>query len=213
MCPRTQRRSSTFARGSSERSLRSTFVSSAALLTEKRRKRRESHNAVERRRRDNINDRISELAALIPAVLLESASAEDAPPSPSTLFSPQSGTVPLPGTSSAGSAARPNKGVVLQKSVEYIRHLQTILEASSRREDELQQTILELRQRLGESPMPPTNDSSRNDDHVSGDHGGLSGGLGLTGNGGHDLSYLDANDQHSWLNVHIKQEDPDMDLS
>lgn len=35
-------------------------------LTDKRRKRRESHNAVERRRRDNINDRIAELASLLP---------------------------------------------------------------------------------------------------------------------------------------------------
>lgn len=35
-------------------------------MTDKRRKRRESHNAVERRRRDNINDRIAELASLLP---------------------------------------------------------------------------------------------------------------------------------------------------
>ena len=35
-------------------------------LLEKRRKRRESHNAVERRRRDNINDKIQELGQLIP---------------------------------------------------------------------------------------------------------------------------------------------------
>ncbi|KAF7726271.1 Transcription factor E3 [Apophysomyces ossiformis] len=33
---------------------------------EKRRRRRESHNAVERRRRDNINDRIQELGTLLP---------------------------------------------------------------------------------------------------------------------------------------------------
>jgi hypothetical protein len=33
---------------------------------EKRRRRRESHNAVERRRRDNINDRIHELGTLLP---------------------------------------------------------------------------------------------------------------------------------------------------
>lgn len=33
---------------------------------EKRRKRRESHNAVERRRRDNINDRIAELSTMLP---------------------------------------------------------------------------------------------------------------------------------------------------
>ncbi|KAI9312691.1 Myc-type, basic helix-loop-helix domain-containing protein, partial [Dichotomocladium elegans] len=35
-------------------------------LFEKKRRRRESHNAVERRRRDTINDRIAELATLLP---------------------------------------------------------------------------------------------------------------------------------------------------
>ena len=36
-----------------------------ALLANEKRRRRESHNAVERRRRDNIDEKISELAALI----------------------------------------------------------------------------------------------------------------------------------------------------
>jgi len=40
-------------------------------LSEKKKRRRESHNAVERRRRDNINERIGELAGLIPGVLFE----------------------------------------------------------------------------------------------------------------------------------------------
>lgn len=35
-------------------------------LFDKKRRRRESHNAVERRRRDNINDRIFELSTLLP---------------------------------------------------------------------------------------------------------------------------------------------------
>ncbi|CAO3629883.1 unnamed protein product [Cunninghamella echinulata] len=35
-------------------------------LFEKKRRRRESHNAVERRRRDNINERIYELSTLLP---------------------------------------------------------------------------------------------------------------------------------------------------
>ncbi|KAI9281589.1 Myc-type, basic helix-loop-helix domain-containing protein [Sporodiniella umbellata] len=35
-------------------------------MMEKRRRRRESHNAVERRRRDNINERIQELGTLLP---------------------------------------------------------------------------------------------------------------------------------------------------
>ena len=43
----------------------------AAIANEKRRRRRESHNAVERRRRDNINEKISELATLIPECLLD----------------------------------------------------------------------------------------------------------------------------------------------
>jgi predicted metal-dependent hydrolase len=38
----------------------------AQLQYEKRRRRRESHNAVERRRRDNINERIQELSTLVP---------------------------------------------------------------------------------------------------------------------------------------------------
>ncbi|KAI9005783.1 helix-loop-helix DNA-binding domain-containing protein [Phycomyces nitens] len=44
------------------------FAAQANLqaIMEKRRRRRESHNAVERRRRDNINDRIQELGTLLP---------------------------------------------------------------------------------------------------------------------------------------------------
>lgn len=122
----------------------------AALLTEKRRKRRESHNAVERRRRDNINDRITDLASLLPEVLLEQANngKEDdfgngVPDSPLTaMLSPAPGTIGLPpllGTSpatptllagahmtqgagaAAAAAGKPNKGIILAKSVEYIR--------------------------------------------------------------------------------------------
>ena len=43
----------------------------AMIASEKRRRRRESHNAVERRRRDNINEKISELATLIPECMLD----------------------------------------------------------------------------------------------------------------------------------------------
>lgn len=47
----------------------------AIIANEKRRRRRESHNAVERRRRDNINEKIGELATLIPECMLDSAGA------------------------------------------------------------------------------------------------------------------------------------------
>ncbi|ORY73072.1 helix-loop-helix DNA-binding domain-domain-containing protein [Leucosporidium creatinivorum] len=143
----------------------------AALLTEKRRKRRESHNAVERRRRDNINDRITELASLLPEILLEQASNgnEDVPGSPGTpltaMLSPAPGTIPLPalGTSpatptllagahmaqgagaAAAAAAKPNKGIILAKSVEYIRYLQQLVELHAQRNTELERLIHELR--------------------------------------------------------------------
>ncbi|KAJ1969083.1 Cell morphogenesis protein PAG1 [Dimargaris xerosporica] len=42
------------------------MVERIAIMNEKRRRRRESHNAVERRRRDNINEKIQELCALLP---------------------------------------------------------------------------------------------------------------------------------------------------
>ena len=42
-----------------------------ALRANEKRPRRESHNAVERRRRDNINEKISELATLIPECALD----------------------------------------------------------------------------------------------------------------------------------------------
>jgi len=47
-------------------------VKQAQILYEKRRRRRESHNAVERRRRDNINEKIQELATLLPDNMLDS---------------------------------------------------------------------------------------------------------------------------------------------
>ncbi|ORZ18583.1 Myc-type, basic helix-loop-helix domain-containing protein, partial [Absidia repens] len=42
------------------------IITSMQQLFEKKRRRRESHNAVERRRRDNINERILELSTLLP---------------------------------------------------------------------------------------------------------------------------------------------------
>ncbi|KAF8994444.1 hypothetical protein BDZ89DRAFT_55894 [Hymenopellis radicata] len=108
------------------------------LANEKRRRRRESHNAVERRRRDNINEKITELATLIPECLLEgatpngSSSANAAsPPAPDELWggllkdeSPPPGGVAdvVPGNNNnAAGVIKANKGMILTKSVEYIR--------------------------------------------------------------------------------------------
>ncbi|KAJ1891562.1 Cell morphogenesis protein PAG1, partial [Kickxella alabastrina] len=48
-----------------------TSQKSAIVSYEKRRRRRESHNAVERRRRDNINDRIQELSNMLPEAMID----------------------------------------------------------------------------------------------------------------------------------------------
>ncbi|KAI7860172.1 helix-loop-helix DNA-binding domain-containing protein [Circinella umbellata] len=94
------------------------FAAQANLqaIMEKRRRRRESHNAVERRRRDNINDRIQELGTLLP----ESLTAEE------------------------GGVARLNKGTILRKSVEQIRMMQKDLHNYQQRVRELEETLNQL---------------------------------------------------------------------
>jgi Helix-loop-helix DNA-binding domain len=104
-------------------------------MFEKRRRRRESHNAVERRRRDNINDKIQgkqkgenihsprervlisitllELSLLLPEYLL------DNPPPGST------NVVTTPGAASSSAQKAINKGTILKMSVDHIRTLKT----------------------------------------------------------------------------------------
>lgn len=83
------------------------------LLNEKRRKRRESHNAVERRRRDHINEKIQELSTLLPEFASDIQN-------------------------------KPNKGIILRRSVEYIRHMQLFAARQMDRTLELEQCLLEL---------------------------------------------------------------------
>lgn len=90
------------------------------ILNEKRRRRRESHNAVERRRRDNINEKIHELSTLIPENILNPGNGE-------------------------GTIGKPNKGIILRKSVEYIKHLQVMLEKQESRNKELEKELQKLK--------------------------------------------------------------------
>ncbi|TNY17119.1 helix-loop-helix DNA-binding domain-containing protein [Rhodotorula diobovata] len=165
-------------------------------LSEKRRKRRESHNAVERRRRDNINDRIAELSLLVPETFLAPGSPPGdvacmLPPVDEGPASPAIGALSLrsPGPSSAavlggspssapgaGFAARgaaqqaeklsaqqlaakekPNKGVVLAKSVEYIKYLQHMVELSQQHAVELQRQNAVLRDALAAASSSNSN--------------------------------------------------------
>ncbi|KAI9313731.1 helix-loop-helix DNA-binding domain-containing protein [Dichotomocladium elegans] len=85
-------------------------------IMERRRIRRQSHNAVERRRRDNINDRIKELGSLLPQSL----------------------------TLDEGGVGRLNKGTILRKSVDHIKLLKRDLSDYQHRVRELEATLQSL---------------------------------------------------------------------
>ncbi|TFK21735.1 HLH-domain-containing protein [Coprinopsis marcescibilis] len=136
----------------------------ALLANEKRRRRRESHNAVERRRRDNINEKISELATLIPECLLDGTGppnakdngasitpplTEDAlvpkgPQDPALKLEKDDDGVPVNGVDGA-AVVKANKGMILRKSVEYIRYLQQLVTAQGARNRELEQELRKFR--------------------------------------------------------------------
>ncbi|KAI0048867.1 HLH-domain-containing protein [Auriscalpium vulgare] len=152
----------------------------AAIANEKRRRRRESHNAVERRRRDNINEKISELATLIPECLLDPAAPGPTPTSPgpddalfpglSALASPKDegpdGSVARGPDMKDDAVVKANKGMILRKSVEYIRYLQQLVSAQATRNRELEAQLSTLRgadsssSAAGSSPSPPDASSS-----------------------------------------------------
>lgn len=167
-----------------DNSLRDEDGKTSESLSERRRRRRESHNAVERRRRDNINERIAELATLLPEELL----LDVGPPNSRTnkplqtpsqthqqLLEPMSPRHPdqIPTSFSgrletldetqvanlqqgqspqaaqtqsqqkqqavaAAAAGKPNKGVILRKSVDYIRYLQQVVDAQATAQREMQ---------------------------------------------------------------------------
>ncbi|KAK9241378.1 helix-loop-helix DNA-binding domain-containing protein [Lipomyces kononenkoae] len=158
------------------------------LMMEKRRRRRESHNAVERRRRDNINEKIQELASLIPEHLLAgtgfssggSGGAGVNSGSFGTEVSTPGGTASTPSAAAAAAAGKdgkPNKGIILRKSVDYIRQLQTILEEQRRRNEELERKVQKLEEQQGIVSQPstlhnlPTNRDAITADVQSADHG------------------------------------------
>lgn len=149
------------------------FIVRAAIANEKRRRRRESHNAVERRRRDNINEKIGELATLIPECMLDANAPANFMPTEDQI----TGVTPMPapqpkaeeviavdpsptptGASvSVGdetAAAKANKGMILRKSVDYIRYLQQLVGAQASRNRVLESELANYRSRDGSIGAP-----------------------------------------------------------
>ena len=133
----------------------------------KRRRRRESHNLVERRRRDNINEKIQELSHLVPQHRLEDEKVRkhilnNSPLSPilgATGISPPQATSLLAGggrRATSGSISLgippeekdkgPNKGDILNGSVSWTRDLMWALFQKYQQEDELAETLTTLGQ-------------------------------------------------------------------
>ena len=148
----------------------------------KRRRRRESHNLVERRRRDNINERIQDLGTLVPQHRLEDEKVRkhlqtNAPLSPSIT---NAGGMSPPNTTSllSGSQGRratgtgnitqglpieekdkgPNKGDILNGSVAWTRDIMWYMHKKLTQEQELK----DLLQSLGRPwPYEQTEDEKR----------------------------------------------------
>ena len=144
----------------------------------KKRRRRESHNLVERRRRDNINERIHDLSRLVPQHRLEDEKIRkhinnNGPLSPTmgaTGMSPPQATSLLAGGSgrrAAGTITQglpmedkdkgPNKGDILNGAVSWTRDLMWMLYKKMEENDEL---AARLRQATGEE-WPEMNEDEK----------------------------------------------------
>ncbi|PNS16163.1 hypothetical protein CAC42_1926 [Sphaceloma murrayae] len=127
----------------------------------KRRRRRESHNLVERRRRDNINERIQDLANLVPQHRLEDEKVRkhlqtNSPLSPSitaaSMSPPQTSSVlSTSGGRRSGAITQglpmddkdkgPNKGDILNSSVSWTRDVVWYLKMKMEQEAQLEEIL------------------------------------------------------------------------
>lgn len=157
-------------------------TSNAENAEAKKRRRRASHNAVERRRRDNINERIQDLSHLVPQHRLEddkvkkqlqntgplSPTLGAASMSPPTAGSAAASILAGPGRRTAGNITiglpleekekGPNKGDILNGSVSWTRDLMWALYHKYQQDDELAAYITGLG---GSWPFQVTDEEKR----------------------------------------------------
>jgi hypothetical protein len=148
----------------------------------KRKRRRESHNLVERRRRDNINERIQDLSRLVPTHRLEDEKIRKliqngTPLSPTLtgISSPAHATSGLAGPGARRAAGGttgnittglpieekdkgPNKGDILNGAVSWTRDLMWMLHLKLQQQEELMNVMVELG---GNFPFELTEDERR----------------------------------------------------
>jgi len=113
----------------------------------KQRKRRESHNAIERRRRDHINERIYELYTLIPEFFMEkepgnSFNSTTGDSNNNQFSTPNATNTPnVTTTVSSNAQQKPIKGTILKKAVEYVKQLKACLKEHMDRVEELERNV------------------------------------------------------------------------
>lgn len=119
---------------------------------EKLKRRREFHNAVERRRRDLIKERIKELGLLVPPSLLNpQLVAVQTFQNNSKLNSKETNDLLA---SVKVKESKPNKSTILNKSVEYVQHLEYVLEQQQKTRASLEQKIKALQIAPEPEPSP-----------------------------------------------------------
>lgn len=92
----------------------------------------------ERKRRDNINEKIQELLTLIPAEFFqENPPATNQPQQQQTQQSENDAAIAAAVKNSGTKDGKPNKGQILTKSVEYLQYLQNLIDENNRKEVEL----------------------------------------------------------------------------
>lgn len=86
----------------------------------------------ERKRRDNINEKIQELLTLIPAELFQDKETDS-----NTKEEGEEAEIAAAMKNSGTKDGKPNKGQILTKSVEYLQFLQNLIDENNRKEVEL----------------------------------------------------------------------------
>lgn len=148
----------------------------------KKKRRRESHNLVERRRRDNINERIQDLSKLVPSHRLEDEKirkmiSNGTPMSPTLTGNSNTGSATSglagPGArrATSGTAGNittglpiedkdkgPNKGDILNGAVSWTRDLMWMLQTKIQQQEELVSLLQDLG---GHAPFDITEDEKR----------------------------------------------------
>ncbi|CAR26241.1 hypothetical protein ZYGR_0H00490 [Zygosaccharomyces rouxii] len=112
-----------------------------------------SISKVDRRRRDNINDRIQQLLTMIPQEFFQEYNRSNNDSETSLLDTPVSGTPKESSIAKAKSTGtkdgKPNKGQILTQTVEYINALQNQVDSNNREEAELIFKVQELSKKTG----------------------------------------------------------------